>query len=221
MATRPPVVRTDTGPAWTDFISRGSLRIVMVAPSTARRHRFSFEEYAEIALRSPTRLEYWEGAILDMSGGSPRHSAICSNIARILGTQLRGAPCRVFDANLRVRSVAANRSTYADATVVCGALELDPADRTQQTVLNPTVVIEVLSPSTESDDRGPKLDCYKLIGSLRAVILVTQDRVEITVHERRSDGSWAQATHDRGTVDIPAIECRVFVPEVYEDLPDV
>ncbi|MBN1605189.1 MAG: Uma2 family endonuclease [Polyangiaceae bacterium] len=89
--------------------------------------------------------------------GSPRHSAICSNIARILGTQLRGAPRRVCDANLRVRSVAADRSTYADATVVCGALELDPADRTQQTVLDPTVLIEVLSPSVLSFSRAPGL----------------------------------------------------------------
>jgi Uma2 family endonuclease len=193
----------------------------MVASSSARWHKFSLEEYVELALRSPQRIEYWEGAILDMSGGSPRHSAICSNIARILGTQLRGAPCRVFDANLRVRSVAANRSTYADVTVVCGPLELDPADRTQQTVLNPAVLIEVLSPTNGSDDRGPKLDGYKLIGSVRTVILVAQDQVEITVHERRPDGSWAQASHDTGIVDIPGIDCRLLVPEVYESLPEV
>jgi hypothetical protein len=72
--------------------------------------------------------------------------------------QLRGGPRRVFDANLRVRSVAANRSTYADLTAVCSPVEL-----------NPTILIEVQSPSTENDDRGPKLDCYKLIGSVRAV----------------------------------------------------
>ena len=78
-------------------------------------------------------------------------------------------------ANLRVRSIAARRSTDADASVVCGPLELDPSDATRQTVLNPTVLIEVQRPSTESDDRGPKLDCYKLISSVQAVLLVAQD----------------------------------------------
>lgn len=114
----------------------------MAVPIAERRHVFSFEEYAGVAERSPTRIEHWEGAILDMSGGSPRHSAICRNVSRVLGAQLRGAPCRVFDANLRVRSIAANRATYADVTVVGGPLELDPADKTRQTVLNPSILIE-------------------------------------------------------------------------------
>src|ERR1043165_7128463 len=164
----------------------------MVPSASERWHLFSFEEYAEVAELSPNRVEFWEGAVLDMSGGSPRHSAICSNLLRIVGAQLRGTPCRAFDANLRVRSIAANRATYADVTLVCGPLELDPGDKTRQTVLNPSVLIEVQSPSTESDDHGPKLDAYKLIGSVRAVILVPQDRTEVTVHVRNPDGSWVE-----------------------------
>lgn len=192
----------------------------MVLAAPERQHRFSFEEYAEVAALSPSRVEFWEGAIFDMSGGSPRHSAICSNILRVLGTQLRGAPCRAFDANFRVRSITANRATYADVTVVCGALERDPADKTRQTVLNPSVLVEVQSPTTEGDDRGPKLDAYKLIASVHAVLLVAQDRSEVTVHERKPDGSWVQATYDRGTVDLPQIGCRLPLDEVYEDLPE-
>jgi Uma2 family endonuclease len=191
----------------------------MVSPSD-RLHSFSFEEYTEIAARSPNRVEYWDGAILDMTGGSPKHSAICSNIGGILHEQLRGKPCRVFDANLRVRSVQANRSTYADATVVCGPLELDQADKTRQTVLNPTLLFEVLSPSTESDDRGPKLDGYQMIGSLLAIVLVAQHRPEITLHERQPDGSWRQRIHESGTVELACIGCRLVMTEVYEDLPD-
>jgi Uma2 family endonuclease len=193
----------------------------MVASAPERWHRFSFEEYAEVAALSPSRIEFWEGVVLDMSGGSPRHSAICSNILRIFGTQLRGKPCRAFDANLRVRSIAANRATYADVTIVCGALELDPADKSRQTVLNPSVLIEVQSPSTESDDRGPKLDAYKLIASVRAVLLVAQDSSQITLHERRPDGSWTVATHGAGTIDVLAVGCQLPVSEVYEDLPEV
>jgi Uma2 family endonuclease len=191
----------------------------MVASHAERQHVFSFEEYSAIADKSAVRVEFWDGAILDMSGGSPRHSAICSNIVRILGEQLRGAPCRVFDANLRVRSIAARRSTYADATVVCGPLELDPSDATRQTVLNPTVLIEVQSPSTESDDRGPKLDCYKLISSVQAVLLVAQDASRVDVHARRPDGSWHQREYIDGIVEVSSIGCRLPIAEVYEDLP--
>jgi Uma2 family endonuclease len=192
----------------------------MAVSSAERRHVFSFEEFADVAERSPTRVEYWEGAILDMSGGTPRHSAICSNVSRILGAQLRGAPCRVFDANLRVRSIAANRATYADVTVVCGPLELDPADKTRQTVLNPSILIEVLSPSTESDDRGPKLDCYRMIASVRTVILIAQDRAHVTVHERQPDGAFAQSDHDGGAVELRAIDGTLPIAEIYEDLPN-
>lgn len=191
----------------------------MVAPQPERQHVFSFEEYAAIADKSSVRIEFWDGAILDMSGGSPRHSAICSNIVRILGGQLRGAPCRVFDANLRVRSIASRRSTYADATVVCGPLELDPSDATRQTVLNPTVLIEVQSPSTESDDRGPKLDCYKLISSVQAVLLVSQDACGLDVHARRADGSWHQMACVDGVLEVSSIGCRLPISEIYEDLP--
>lgn len=125
-----------------------------LAPNRHREHVFTFEEYVRIAEHSPIRLEFWDGVILDMAGGSPRHSAICSNLVRIPGGQLRGRPCRAYDANLRVRSITVNRATYADATVVCGPLEIDPADKTQQTVLNPSVLFEVLSPSTSSDAAG-------------------------------------------------------------------
>ncbi|MBI3203224.1 MAG: Uma2 family endonuclease [Myxococcales bacterium] len=192
-----------------------------MAPVRAQReHVFSFEEYVQIASRSPNRVELWEGVILDMSGGSPRHSAICSNIVRILGNQLRGNPCRVFEANLKVRSLRANRTTYADATVVCGPLELDPADPTRQTVLNPALLFEVLSPSTEADDRGPKLDCYQSIASVHTVVLVAQGDPEVTVHERGADGAWSQTRHQRGSVTLSAIGCTLPLAEVYEDLPD-
>lgn len=206
-------------PPWTVGAQYGSLCLDMAFPIQERRHSFSFDEYAAIAEGHADRLEYWEGAILDMSGGSPRHSAICGNLIRILGVQLRGARCRVFDANLRVRSVLANRATYADATVVCGALELDPADKTRQTVLNPAMLVEVASPSTESDDRGPKLDAYRSIASVRLVLLVSQDASSITVHERCADGSWKEATHEDGTIALEPIGCALPVGEVYEDLP--
>jgi Uma2 family endonuclease len=184
-----------------------------------RQHRFAYDEYLVLAEKSEIRLEYWAGRIFDMSGGSPRHSRICANLLRILGNQLGRKPCQPYDSNLRVRSIVANRSTYADISVVCGALDLDPDDRTRQTVLNPTVLVEVLSPSTERDDRGAKLDCYRTIGSVQAVVLVAQDHAEVVVHSRQPDGSWRQAIHAEGEVELAAIACRVPVAEIYADLP--
>lgn len=190
-----------------------------MASLAERQHVFTFEEYAALSRKSSCRVEFWAGAILDMSGGSPRHSAICSNIARVLGSQLRGRSCRVFDSNLRLRSVAAQRATYADVSVVCGSLELDPADRTHQTVLNPTLVVEVLSPSTANDDRGPKLDCYKLMSSVQAVLLVEQERAELSLHQRLPDGSWSHSVHADGVVELQVIGCNLPLDEVYENLP--
>jgi Uma2 family endonuclease len=191
----------------------------MISPATDREHLFTFDEYVRLAEHSAARLEFWDGVILDMAGGTPRHSAICSNIGRILGSQLRGRPCRAYDATLKVRSTVVNRATFADATVVCGPLQLDPADRTRQTVLNPSILIEVHSPSTEADDCGPKLDCYKTIASVKAVVLVSQDERRIAVHEHQPDGRWSVRLHTDGTAELKAIDCALPMDEVYEDLP--
>ncbi|HUE88291.1 MAG TPA: Uma2 family endonuclease [Vicinamibacterales bacterium] len=192
----------------------------MIASAAAREHLFTFEEYVRIAEHSPTRLEFWDGVILDMAGGTPRHSAICNNIGHIVGGQLRGRPCRAYDANLNVRSSVVNRATFADATIVCGALQLDPTDRTGQTVLNPSLLIEVHSPSTEADDCGPKLDCYKTIASVKAVVLVSQDERRIAVHEHQPDGRWSETVHVDGMVELRAIGCTLPLDEAYEDLPE-
>lgn len=86
-------------------------------------------------------------------------------------------------------------------------------------MLNPTVVVVVLSPSTANDDRGPKLDCYKLMSSVQVVLLVEQERAEVTVHLRRPDGSWSQSMHTGGGVEVEAIGCNLPLAEVCENLP--
>ena len=86
-------------------------------------------------------------------------------------------------------------------------------------MLNPCILIEVQSPSTESDDRGPNLYCYKTIASVQAVILIAQDRTQDVVHERQTDGSFTQSEHDSGAIELRAIDCTLPITEVYEDLP--
>lgn len=120
-----------------------------------------------------------------------------------------------------MRSIATNRTTYADVTVVCGPLELDPEDRARQTVLNPSLLFEVLRPTTERDDRGAKLDCYKAIATVQTVVLVDQDRREVTLHARLPDGSWQQAIHTEGNVELASIACHLPLAEIYADLPPV
>lgn len=114
----------------------------------------------------------------------------------------------------------AKRATYADVTVVCGPLELDPLARTRQTVLNPSVLFEVLSPTTHRDDQGPQLESYRLIPSVQAVVLIAQDKPEISAHCRQPDGSWAAQTLVDGQLDLPAIHCQLVLAEVHEALPE-
>jgi Uma2 family endonuclease len=93
------------------------------------------------------------------------------------------------------------------------------ADRTGHTILNPTVLVEVQSPSTESDDHGPKLDCCKAIASVHVILLVAQDRPHVVVHTKQADGSFLRTDHESGVIELTDIGCRLPIAEIYEDLP--
>ena len=112
---------------------------------------------------------------------------IAANVIALLAVPLRGTPCRVFSSDLRVRVKASGLATYPDVTVVCGPLERDPDDPGGNTVMNPRVVVEVLSPSTEDYDRGEKVAHYKQIGSLQEIVLVAQDEQRLEIWRRQGD----------------------------------
>src|SRR5687768_14245293 len=122
------------------------------------RQRYTFGQYIDLEQLSPIKHEFLGGAVWAMAGGTPDHAAIAANVSALLVEQLRGRPCRLFGSGLRVRVKATGLGTYPDVSVVCDALELDPDDRTRTTVVNPKLIVEVLSPSTEEYDRGEKLD---------------------------------------------------------------
>jgi Uma2 family endonuclease len=136
----------------------------------------TFAEYVALEEATTGKHEYVGGQIYAMAGGTPEHSALAVSIATQLANQVRGGRCRVHSSDLRVRVVETGLATYPDVTVVCGAWERDPENA--QTVVNPAVLVEVLSPSTEAYDRGEKLEHYKRISSLRAVVLVAHERRE-------------------------------------------
>jgi Uma2 family endonuclease len=181
-------------------------------------HRFTFQEYLQIEADSGIKHEFVAGHVLAMSGGSPDHAGITANIVRLLGNRLEGKPCRVFSPDLRVRVLATGFASYADATGICGVLELDPEDPKRHTAVNPKVLIEVLSPSTEDYDRGEKLGHYKRIPSLDEVVLVAFNRREVETVRRESDGSWSRhIAGDGEAVQLLSLACELPVAEIYRD----
>jgi Uma2 family endonuclease len=150
--------------------------------SSVPQPRYSFAEYLLLEEGSTVRHEFVDGLILAMAGGTPEHAALAAAVITRLSAGLVDRPCRVFSSDLRLRVLETGLATYPDAAVVCGRLETDPDSAL--TVTNPVVVVEVTSPSTERYDRAEKLDHYKRIRSLREVVLVAHDRVEVEVHRR-------------------------------------
>ncbi|MEJ7729748.1 MAG: Uma2 family endonuclease [Polyangiaceae bacterium] len=186
----------------------------MVQPA---RQYFEFADYVALEERSTVKHEYLRGLVWAMAGGSPDHARIATNISTALGNQLAGKRCAVFGSDLRVRVKATGLGTYPDVTVVCGALDLDPEDPKRHTIVNPRVVVEVLSPSTEEYDRGEKLEHYRQVPSLEVVLLVAQAETRIEVHRRAGDRWVSESATTGGVVELAAIGCRLDVDAVYRD----
>jgi Uma2 family endonuclease len=184
----------------------------------ATHHQFAFDEYLALEEDSLVRHEYLGGMAWAMAGGSPEHAAIIMNIGTLLTVALRDHPCRTFSSDLRIRVPATGLATYPDVSIVCERLELDPDDRKGQTVINPRVLVEVLSPSTEDYDRGEKLGHYKRIPSVAEVLLVAHDRREVEVVRREADGSWSREIVRGGEVlRLASFACALPVDEIYRN----
>jgi Uma2 family endonuclease len=143
---------------------------------------------------SGVKLEYCEGEIYAMAGGTPAHADLAASITRLLGNALLGQ-CRVSSSDLKVRVDATDLTTFPDVTVVCGARQLAAIDR--NAVTNPTGLVEVTSSSTEDYDRGEKLGHYKQIPGLAAVVFVSHRRPHVTVIQRAPEG-WRQSEYRAG-----------------------
>jgi len=184
----------------------------------AARQHFTFDEYVMLEEVARVKHEYLAGQVWAMSGGSPAHARVAANISAILTTALTGKACSTFSSDLRIRATATSLGTYPDVTVVCGKLEIDPEDRRGHTVINPRVIVEVLSPSTEGYDRGEKLEHYKTIASLQEIVLVAHDRHEIEIIRRESDGSWSRhVSNDGGAATLASVGVELPVADVYRD----
>lgn len=182
----------------------------------ARPHRkYALDEYVELERFANVKLEFAAGQVYAMSGGTPAHGVYAMNLARILGNALLDRPCRVQSADVKIRITAHDLSTYPDLSVVCGPAELDPTDR--NAVVNPCLVVEVLSPGTEEYDRGDKLDAYKALPSVREILLVAHDAPRLELVQRAAGGTWTTATAGPGETLSLALGCAVAVDDVYRD----
>jgi len=175
----------------------------------------SYAEYVALDEVSNVKLEFLDGEIFAMAGGTPDHASLAMAVGGQLLSKLRDKGCRVFSSDLRVRVMSTKLATYPDVTVVCGPLERDPESR--HTVINPTMIVEVLSDSTEGYDRGEKGEHYRTIPSLRVYMLVSHRRPSIEVW-RREGGEWLHAEYGEGEiVELSAVEARLDVDEIYRD----
>jgi Uma2 family endonuclease len=186
----------------------------MVAPV---RQLFSFEEYLALEEIAAVKHEFLGGHVWAMAGGTPAHAAIAANVIALLSAQLRDRPCRVFTSDLRIRVLATGLGTYPDVTVVCGQLETDPADPRGNTVTNPLVLVEVLSPSTDEYDRGEKLAHYQRIPSLAEVVLIAHDERRLEIWRREGDHWTLDVFRAGARARLASLGADLDVAEVYRD----
>jgi Uma2 family endonuclease len=156
--------------------------------TTAHQIHYDYEQYLAALATSTLKLEYREGVIYAMAGGTPAHAHLAAAVIVALATALPRA-CRVATSDLKVRVEEADLSTFPDASVVCGNAQTSSIDA--NAVVNPSVLVEVTSKSTEDYDRGDKLEHYKLLDALRAVLIVSHRERRISVVQRERDGTWS------------------------------
>lgn len=160
----------------------------MTLPPPAQR--YTPEEYLRRERDAVERHEYYHGEVFAMSGGTFEHSRTAANVVRELGVRLIGTPCGVQQSDLRIRIPRTTLYTDPDASVLCGEPVFDPLDSGRQTLMNSTLLVEVLSPSTESWDRGGKFDNYRQIESLGEYVLVSWDTARVETYLRQQGGAW-------------------------------
>lgn len=178
--------------------------------------RLSPEDYLAFERRAETKHAYIDGEVFAMTGASEPHNVIVVNLAIEIGLQFRGRPGRVYSNDLRVAVSPDGPFYYPDLVALCAERRFLDGER--DTLLNPEVVIEVLSPSTEAFDRGLKFSHYRAIPSLHEVLFVAQDAIRVEHFVRREDGQWLFSDHTGldAVVELPALGCRLELARVYD-----
>ena len=151
-----------------------------------------------------------------MSGATREHNLIAGNVLAALHTQLRFSPCETYPSDMRVYVRDTGLYTYPDVVIACQEPQF--LDGQLDTLLNPTLLVEILSPSTEAYDRGRKFENYRSIESLREYLLVASDRIRADLYTRQEDGGWLLTSADgpAGTLSLASVNCQIALADVYE-----
>ncbi len=199
-----------------DFTA-GLTQIVFMAVANPV-HRLTEAEYLEIERHAEFRSEFLDGEMFAMSGGTKSHSRVKCNLITVLSTQINGCSCRVYDSDMRVKVQASGLYTYPDVSIACGEDQLE--DEHEDTLLNPTIIFEVLSESREAYDRGKKFEMYRRLPSLREYILVNQYKPLIEQFVRQESGQWilrdVEGLEDKLTLS--SIGITIAMADVYADI---
>ena len=191
-------------------------RGTMSLPEQTRR--LTEAEYLQMERAAEFKSEFAEGEMFAMAGGTPEHSLIATNLAREFGNRLSGTHCVPYNSDLRIKVEGSGLYTYPDLSVICGPLQL--AEGTEDTAVNPTVLVEVLSDSTEAYDRGKKFEHYRQIESLHVYLLVSQHEPRIEQFLRQPDGRWLwnEAFGPEVSLEVPPLGIALSLGVVFANV---
>jgi Uma2 family endonuclease len=180
-------------------------------------HRYTVAEYYEREYRADHKSDYYNGEIFAMAGGTARHSKLTMNLGAEFHGRLKGRTCEIYESNLRIKIKSNGLRTYPDGSVFCEPLVRDEEDKYRETYVNPAVIFEVLSKSTEAYDRGLKAWSYRNIESLKAYVLVSQAIPRIEIQERQPNGGWAIRDVDGidAMLSLPCIGVEIPLSDIY------
>lgn len=183
--------------------------------SAAVQPRYTSQQYLELERKADYKSEYINGHIIAMSGASRQHNLITGNVFREVSQQLRGRPCEAYINDMRVKVSHTGLYTYPDVVIACGEIQFEDAET--DTLLTPTVIVEVLSPSTEAYDRGEKFAHYRRLASLQEYLLVAQDKVRIERYVRQGD-QWilSEVSDLNDTLHLAAVDCTIALQDIYD-----
>jgi Uma2 family endonuclease len=184
--------------------------------STQPKTYLTPEQYLELERRAEYKSEYYKGEMFAMAGATREHNLLAGNVLAALHTQLRSSPCETYPSDMRV--LVRDTGLYAYPDVVIACQEPRFLDGQLDTLLNPTLLVEILSPSTEAYDRGRKFENYRSIQSLRQYLLVASDRIHADLYTRQEDGGWllTSAGGPAGTLALASVDCQISLADIYE-----
>jgi Uma2 family endonuclease len=181
-----------------------------------RLPRYTYAQYCAVEVDNPNQKhEFLDGEIFAMAGGTEDHSRLAAELLRVLGNALADGPCQTHTSDLRIYIEAVGMATFPDGSVICGPLEQHGASP-RATALNPRLLLEVTSESSEEYDTSTKLDAYRTIPSLRDYVIASHRERRIIVHHRGTDGSWTtRVAITGGTIEVAGVGATLVVDELY------